>query len=457
LRDDIYKRCYGFYISDGLDWVKLVKEYPEERYENKEQMRGDFRRERDKRGDPSRDEYANNQKSEGDKTQQEQPPQKEQTSYKESDDSIHIICDSPRIRSKDDVIREFNINTKIWMVKDFTVKTSEGYRKDRSVEWEVSHGEVIRGEVHDSGKMLLVPMVHTETKFVRKGLDDIWDQEYIEELFSGIKEKQYLPLKIVPSQYSKNGKCLVVPIADLHLGLYATMKVNNNEYNMEIAEQLVMKTLSQIKERVAGMQFEEVVLVVGNDFLNSDNLSGTTTRGTPQDNDSFWYDMVDKAIEIIAITINSLLEIAPVRVYNVLSNHDLHSIYMIMQVVKAKFENNHNVEIDTSPLPRKYHVFGKNVIALSHDIRIGEGLKVVTTEAKKYWTDCSHFVFILAHLHKQMKYESQGHLELYRVPTISGYSRWSNDMTYIGIEKKTQCFIFDAEDGVIDTPFIVVR
>jgi hypothetical protein len=57
---------------------------------------------------------------------------------------------------------------------------------------------------------------------------------------------------------------------------------------------------------------------------------------------------------------------------------------------------------------------------------------------------------MMGHLHTGMEYQKEGLLEIYRLPTISGNSRWSNNSSYIQTEKKNQCFLFDEENGIVD-------
>ena len=54
----------------------------------------------------------------------------------------------------------------------------------------------------------------------------------------------------------------------------------------------------------------------------------------------------------------------------------------VMQTLNAWYSKCHNVSIDVSPMPRKYYKFGKNLFALSHDIRVKEALKIISSEAK---------------------------------------------------------------------------
>ena len=448
MENQAYQYILPKYYDGSVRWDDVAAKF---NLGSGEAARSQFKRERKKRGDPPRQEGKlppNNGIPNDDGA--------ERTSYTEDDDGLHVVCDSERIKTKEDVINFFHINTDEWKIKEFTIRTSEGYRKDRKVQWKVVDGKVEQGDVDDSGKMIVVTLYHTETKLVRKTAEDFWTPENVDKLFDGLKTKNVVPVKVSPSWYARNGKALIVPIADMHYGLLATAKTNGNEYNMRLAEDLLYSTISQIKERVAGRKFEEIVFVIGNDFLNSDNIQGTTTRGTPQDNETFWYEFFDKAIELLVTGINSLLEISKVRVYNVISNHDHHSMYAMMRVLEAAFAGNKNVTFEVSTQPRQFYTFGKTVVGLTHDMKIAQGLELMTTEAKAKWTESKHFVWLLAHLHTEMQYERKGLVEMYRLPTFSGYSRWSNGQGFVTLEHKTQCFVLDAECGVSDTMYVHV-
>jgi len=278
----------------------------------------------------------------------------------------------------------------------------------------------------------------------------IIDSELIDRLFEKLKLKDFSSISIKPKFYSQNNKALLVPIADLHLGLFATQASTGNDYNIEVAEKSFQSAIAQTKERVANQKFEEIIFVVGNDFLNSDNLTGTTTAGTIQDNDSFWFEMFDKAIELIISGTLSLLEISKVKIVNVVSNHDHQSMYGVMKAVQYYFKDNENVTVDVSQLPRKYYRLGKVLFGFSHDIVIKTALSLMTTESKENWSMCNKYYWFLAHLHQAMQYDRQGSVEIIRIPTISGFSRWSASKGYIQNDKRTQCFVVDKDLGILD-------
>jgi len=284
-----------------------------------------------------------------------------------------------------------------------------------------------------------------------------WNEEDINKLFANIKTDYKNKINILSKQYKENGDTLVVALADFHYGLLSDEYSTGNVYNLEIAEKLYYYTLNDIINRVKYKKFEKVLFVIGNDFINADNLAGTTTRLTPQDNASSWFTTVAKATQLIINGIDMLTEIAPVDVQYIMSNHDLHTMFGITQTISAWYRNDNNVNIDDTPLPRKYYRIGKTLLCLSHDMKIKDALKIITTEAKDMWSQSEHIICMLAHLHQSMIYEKQGYLEIMRLPTISGWSRWSNDNGYIQVEKKNQSFIINNELGITDVINTVIK
>jgi len=302
-----------------------------------------------------------------------------------------------------------------------------------------------------------IQVLYSSKISVKPRCEYLWNEEDVQKVFDSLHTDYQNKLYISPIQYEKNGNLLIVPIADLHYNLLSDKLSTGNDYNLKMAEKVYYYTLNDVIKRVKDKKFEKVLFVVGNDFINADNLSGTTQKGTPQDNSTSWFNAVEKAPQLIVNGIDMLTKIAPVDVVYIPSNHDLHTMFGIMQTIKAWYRNDDNVNVDGSPLPRKYYKFGKTLLALSHDIKIKEALKIISSEGKNMWSDSEHIICLIAHLHQAMEYEKQGYLEIRRLPTISGWSRWSNNQGYIQSEKKNQSFIVNGEDGITDILNTVIK
>ena len=436
MKDTIFNDCLEHQKNNCNKpfWNELAEKYRSEGYKSGEQLRSSFKREKKKRG-----------------MENELIPSlsdSETSSYEEGKDFINIICSSPRVMNKEDIIKQFKIDESVWEIDKFQVRTHEVHRSDVHKTWVVENGVVVEGNVQDSGKLLVVPLYSVSVSLKRK--KEQWTEKSVDFLFESIKNKDLysLPEKSYKNENYKHS--FLLPLVDLHLGLKATKQACGNEYNIDIAEQLYYDVINKSIEKIKNIKLKEIVFLVGNDFLNSDNLNGTTVKGTSQDNSDFWFTMIDKGIEMIIRGTNSLLEYAPVKIMHVPANHDEHSMYGIMKAVEKYYEGNKNVSVDVSPLPRKYYRFGKSVVGFVHDMPIKKCLEIMSVEAKEYWTECNKFFWMMGHLHTGMEYQKEGLLEIYRLPTISGNSRWSNNSSYIQTEKKNQCFLFDEENGIVD-------
>lgn len=285
------------------------------------------------------------------------------------------------------------------------------------------------------------------SKFTMKPKKDLnWNQEFVDNVFKNIKIEER-PF-VFYTRNTKSKQCLVFPISDLHLGMLSEKNVTGNNYNIQIAEKLYYNTINDVLSETADKDFEKIFFVIGNDFLNADNIFNTTTKGTQQDNSNMWHTVVDKAIEMCINGINRLLEKSKVDVIYVPSNHDYHTMYGVVNVLKAYYRNTKDVNILGDPSERKYVKYGNTMMCFSHDMKIDRALEIMTTEAKDIWCKSFRCILFLGHLHTQMSYMPKGSLEIYRLPTISGWSRWSNQQGYIQNEKKNQSFIIDKEKGI---------
>lgn len=290
---------------------------------------------------------------------------------------------------------------------------------------------------------------------VRPAKEFVWSQSNIDRAFKNIK------IQASPSRKKKasvhNGRCLVVPISDLHLGLLSEKKVSGNDYNLEMAEALYYYAIDDVMSEVGDTEFEKVMFIIGNDFINADNINNTTTKGTPQDCSNQWHTIIDKAIELCINGINKLATIAPVDVVYAVSNHDYHSMYGIMNVLKAYYRNDERINIYGDPAERKYFKFGSVIMGVSHDLKPDKALEIMSVEAHDMWSSCKSMIWFLGHLHTQMAYSKKGYVEVLRLPTISGWSRWSNQQGYVQTERKNQAFIVDADTGIKTTINTVIK
>ena len=280
----------------------------------------------------------------------------------------------------------------------------------------------------------------------RKGFN--WNEENIRKIFDSLGEdKVFEPELYECTQESKN--LLFIPLADIHFGLMATLELSGEDYNTRIARKRVRYVVDKILEKIEGKQIDRIIFLIGNDGINADNLNGTTTNGTPQDNQLNWFETIRQFTDLMVETIDKLIKVAPVLAFFVPSNHDLHSMFGICETLKAYYRNCPSLTICNEATQRKYFRFGKNMIGFSHDEKEKNVAKIMAAEQPKIWGETKFKYFMISHLHHEIVKDDYG-VDIRRLPTISGRSYWTNKCGFVGTKKQGQAFIFNEDEGLTD-------
>ncbi len=280
----------------------------------------------------------------------------------------------------------------------------------------------------------------------RKGFN--WNEENIRKIFDSLgTDKVFEPEIYEEKENDRN--LLFIPLADIHFGLYATMELSGEDYNTRIAKRRVRYVIDKVLERISDKHIDKIIFLVGNDGINADNIAGTTTSGTPQDNQLNWFDTIRQFTELMIEVLDKLEQIAPVLAFLVPSNHDLHSMFGICETLKAYYRNNPNITICGEATQRKYFRFGKNMIGFSHDEKEKNVAKIMAAEQPKIWGETKFKYFMISHLHHEIVKDDYG-VDIRRLPTISGRSYWTNKCGFVGTKKQGQAFIFNENEGLVD-------
>lgn len=278
----------------------------------------------------------------------------------------------------------------------------------------------------------------------------------IEKFFNNLDRNYSLPEIKRTNEYLEGDKLLLIDIADLHHNLQATMFTSMNEYNCQIAEKLFFYVINDVLSRTANYDFDKIVFVIGGDLITSDTLSGTTTKGTPQDNDLHYYEACERLYAMTIMAIDMLKEIAPVDVILCVGNHDEVTCYKLAKYIDAWFRNENRVKVDYTPLARKYFLYGKTLMCFAHDGKVNKLPALIADEARQLWSQAETVEVFLQHLHTEQVLMEDNNIRIQRLPTISARSKWCVDKGY---SSKRQCksFIFDKEDGLTDVIYTPIR
>lgn len=319
----------------------------------------------------------------------------------------------------------------------------------------------------------------TETQVNNKVLDKDWSIAWIKEkgislMIKNPKGENVKPLEEIRddfkkemSNYSpkykkidykpvKDPHCLIIDIADLHIGKLATLRESGNTYNSKLAIERARKGVAGILSKSSGFELDKIIFIIGNDVLHTDTTKRTTTSGTAQDTDGMWYDNFVLARQLYCSVIESLALIAPVHVVHNPSNHDFMSGFMLADSVYSWFNKHPNVTFDVNMRHRKYTQYGSSMIATSH----GDAAKLdnlpylAAHEEPKMWAETKHRYAYLHHVHHKdlFKFRSGKDfigmtVEYMRSP--SGTDGWHHRQGYTGIPKAIEAVVHSKDRGQV--------
>ena len=269
--------------------------------------------------------------------------------------------------------------------------------------------------------------------------------------------KQYSPsYRAIKRKQIKDKHLLVLDIADLHIGKYASESETGDAYDSDKAIERALEGVEGILNKAKGFPIDKIMFIIGNDVLHIDNPRNTTTSGTGQDVSGMWHENYIRARDLYVKIIERLMTIADVHIVHNPSNHDYISGFMLADSIFCWFRKSKNVTFDISNNHRKYFTYGVNLIGSSH----GDGAKMadmpllMANEAPVLWAETKYRYIYLHHIHhkQQTKFMSgkdyQGvTVEYLRSP--SGSDAWHHRNGYVGAKKAIEAFIHSKDYGQI--------
>ena len=248
---------------------------------------------------------------------------------------------------------------------------------------------------------------------------------------------------------SNDPHLLIVDIADMHIGKYATISDTGDAYDMDIAEQRVKEGIEGIIDKSSGFNIEKVLMVLGNDALHIDTPERKTTSGTPQDTHGQWHEAFIRARQLYIYMMELLMPIAPVHCIFNPSNHDYMSGFMLADSLASWFREADSVTFDVDMRHRKYWSYGNSLIGTTH----GDGAKekdlakLMPKEARELWSKTKYAYWYCHHYHHKIAKDDVGvTIEYLRSP--SSADRWHDVNGYVNTPA-VEGFIHSKENGQI--------
>ncbi len=356
------------------------------------------------------------------------------------------------VQTLDDLVRVCRIDTAQWSVARYTQKAYTGFHKTGAKGQEVAvKVQLFSVTAHLKAKKLVLA--------ARGELDAI-----LAEIRSG---STFLtpPLRVVQSRPS-SGLMLELCIADHHIGKLAWHRECGQAYDVAIARRLYWEAVEDILGKVAGYgRFDRIAFVVGNDFLNANNIENQTGRGTPQTTDGRQPRTFRIARQLVTEVIQERLRGVADRVDVVMvgGNHDPEANFYLGEVLDAYFHAAPDVVVDNSPTQRKYVRHGQNLLGFTHgsEEKHAELRDIMATERRRDWGDTLFREWHVGHLHgrKSVRYQAKGAVEVEEnfgvvvrtLPSMCAAEDWHTSKGYIGNVRCAEGYVWDASSGMAGT------
>ncbi|MFW5769864.1 MAG: hypothetical protein ACOCX9_00365, partial [Spirochaetota bacterium] len=203
------------------------------------------------------------------------------------------------------------------------------------------------------------------------------------------------------------------------------------------------------------MKFSKILFPIGNDFFNSDKDMpfSTTTKGTPQQEDSRWQKIFKIGRELLIKNINKAATIAPVKIKVVPGNHDFQKSFYLGDALYCYYLNNENVIVDNGPKPQKYWHYGNTLIGLTHGSPHKEGKRLDTImqfEVPELWYKTIFHEWWMGDIHhkktKEIVNEDKQGLFFRWARTLMPASAWETEQGYKSM-KGSEGYLVHFEKG----------
>jgi len=387
------------------------------------------------------------------KYDQDNIPNIETSKVEYADDHIYVIQASKRIMSQLDLMKAYGINPDEWSVEKYIIRTSEGYRKDRSVEWQVEDGKVLHGDVNDTGKMLVVPLYHMELRLIRK-TEEIRTHEAVESLIADAKKFApiYPDLEYVQHQ---NGMMYEIAMPDIHFGRLTWHEESGDDYDIKIAEKVIKSTLRDLLHYTSYFAINKILLPLGNDYFNVNNKINTTIHGTLQQEDTRWQKTFRAGRRIAIDTIDLCTSIAPTDVLLIPGNHDEEKIFYLGDALECWYHNNKNVHIDNLAKSRKYYSYGRVLLGFTHgDVETYKKLpNLMQFEVPQLWGNSLYREWHTGDKHHKtdfvLEVDEQVGIVIRVLRSLVPADAWTFSHGFVGAQRAAEGFLWHPENGLI--------
>jgi hypothetical protein len=353
----------------------------------------------------------------------------------QTSDKLSLHLPSTRIHTLEDLIAFFEVDMSVWEVSRFVCN-----------KWEV-------GAKNKDGEIEVSPLYQVKADFKPKDAQqaDAIKKE-IEDLVATSEARfRSAPLIIKDTALKLRTENLVeICIPDLHFNrLVWNGETGHGNWDSKIARSVFDRATSDLFQQISFYKPEKIVFVIGNDLLNADNIQATTTRGTPQVNDTRYHKAFEDVRNMKIAAIEKFRTLCPVEVITLPGNHDRLASWHLGDSIKMLYCKTQDVTVDTSALPRKYMKWGDCGLCWTHgdEIKRPDLPLTFASEQREMWGSTKYNEIHLGHLHQTQVQEFHG-VRVRILPVLCKVNEWENSKGYTGNIRCAQAYVWNKTNGL---------
>ena len=358
-----------------------------------------------------------------------------------------------RIKTLEDLIKICEIDTDTWEISRWVCNAWSVGRKEiiENISWTDGKKE---GSSKDTGKIEVEPLFQVKAWLIKK-VEEIELKEIKEEV---IKEMNQHSPKYPTIKYMipKEGYLFEVFLPDIHLGRLNWGLETGEDSDIKITKKDVISTITELISYAKNYPIKRILFPVGNDFFNVDNKNNTTTKGTPQQEDTRWRKTFKFGLELLVECIDMLQVIAPVDVLVIPGNHDYERSYYLGISLESWYRLCKNVTIDNGPKTRKYYMFGKNLIGFTHGSseKLSDLPLIMASEASEMWANSKYRAWHAADKHHVKQFTTKDIEDIKGVTvriakSLASPDSWSYESGFVNSVRGGEAYIWDSLKGNI--------
>lgn len=224
----------------------------------------------------------------------------------------------------------------------------------------------------------------------------------------------------------------IIPYGDPHVGLYAWAKEAGDDYDLKIAEDLMISVTEALLRRAP--KAAECWIINLGDFFHADSQANATpASGHLLDVDSRWPKIQQAGARIMRRIIQIALERHErVVVKCVRGNHDPHAGYTLAMILAAYYESEPRVVVDLDPGAFWYRTWGRNLFGVCHGHtvkKVDDLPSIMAADCPVEWGAARHRRWLLGHFHNSSMKEHRGcSVEIFR--TLAPADAWTQASGY---------------------------